>query len=252
LNDRFAIVTGAASGIGAATARLLAENHAQVVAVDLPGTWSDESRISAEVLHLEHDVTEADAPRQIVESTIDSFGALDILVNNAGVGGRQFIADMTDDFWRHVLEVNTTAPFRLTKAALPHLRKSGKGRIINITSVETEDADYGLGAYCASKSGLAGLTRATALEEGRYGITANCIEPGPVRTAITERFYSQEGVEQLWASRTTLKRIAETTDIAKAILFLASDLSGYVTGQSLRVDGGLMLHPECSAIEDTR
>lgn len=252
LTGRVAVVTGAASGIGAASARTFVSNGAQVVAVDRPGSWHDENRLGGDALHLEHDVTEEGAPSAIVEATIERFGRLDILLNNAGVGGRQYIADMTDDFWRHVLEVNTTAPFRLTRAAIPHLRASGSGRVINITSIEVEDADFGLAAYSASKAGLAGFTRSVALEEGRYGVTANSVEPGPVRTTITERFYSQPGVEETWAGRSALRRIGAPQDLANAVLFLASDLSAYVTGHALRVDGGVMLHPECTATPDDR
>lgn len=252
LDGRVAVITGAASGIGAATAALFQAQGAKVVAVDRPGTWGADNHIGGGAIELEHDLAADGAPEAVIQTAADTFGAIDVLVNNAGVGGRHYLADITDEFWGQVFAVNTTAPFRLVRAALPHLRKSGRGRVVNVTSIMTADVDFGLGAYCASKAGLGGLTRMIALEEGRYGITANSVEPGATRTGITERYYSQPGVEEEWGRRTPLGRIAVATEMAKAILFFASDLSSYITGQSIRVDGGLGLHPECSATPDDR
>ena len=242
LEGKVAIITGAASGIGRATAQLFAVHGAKVLAVDLP----DHGLVDAhedydDVIGLEHDITGADAPERIVDTAIATWGRLDILFNNAGVSGRANTVDMPDSHWDKVMSVNVTAQFRLAKAAIPHLRESGAGRIINTASVMAQGTDYGLAAYCASKAGVAGLTRTIALEEGRYGITANYIEPGAIVTGMTTAMHQDETVSAIWAKKSPLKRLGQPIDIAKGALFLASDLGGFVTGHGLRVDGGLML-----------
>ncbi|MEN3975020.1 SDR family NAD(P)-dependent oxidoreductase [Emcibacter sp. SYSU 3D8] len=242
LEGKIAIITGAASGIGRAAAHLFAEHGARVLAVDLP----DHGLVDAhedydDIVGLEHDITGADAPEKIVDTAIATWGRLDILFNNAGVSGRANTVDMPDSHWDKVMSVNVTAQFRLARAAIPHLRESGAGRIINTASVMAQGTDYGLAAYCASKAGVAGLTRTIALEEGRHGITANYIEPGAVVTGMTTAMHQDENVAAIWAKKSPLKRLGQPIDIAKGALFLASDLGGFVTGHGLRVDGGLML-----------
>jgi len=243
LEGKSAIVTGAGSGIGRASAQLFAENGARVVAVDVPGkdlaaTHADFAGITA----LEQDITETDAPKRIIQAALDTAGKLDILFNNAGVGGGGLNAyDMPDELWDRTLAVNVTAQFRLIREAIPHLRESGAGRIINTASVMAEGTDYGLAAYCASKAGVAGLTRTIALEEGRYGITANYIEPGAIYTGMTEKNFVKDEIADVWARKSALKRLGQPIDIAKGALFLASDLAAFVSGHGLRVDGGLML-----------
>jgi 3-oxoacyl-[acyl-carrier protein] reductase len=242
LEGKVAIVTGAASGIGRASAQLFAEHGAKVLAVDLPGHGLvDAHRDFDDIIELEHDITDADAPEKIVDTAIATWGRLDILFNNAGVSGRYNTADMSDEHWNKVMGVNVTAQFRLSRAAIPHLRESGAGRIINTASVMAQGTDFGLSAYCASKAGVAGLTRTIALEEGRHGITANYIEPGAIATGMTRAMTEDETVAAIWAKKSPLKRLGQPIDIAKGALFLASDLGGFVTGHGLRVDGGLML-----------
>lgn len=242
LEGKIAIITGAASGIGRATAQLFAVHGAKVLAVDLPDHGLVEAHADYDdVIGLEHDITATDAPDRIVDTAIATWGRLDILFNNAGVSGRANTVDMPDSHWDKVMSVNVTAQFRLARAAIPHLRESGAGRIINTASVMAQGTDFGLAAYCASKAGVAGLTRTIALEEGRYGITANYIEPGAVVTGMTTAMHQDENVAAIWAKKSPLKRLGQPIDIAKGALFLASDLGGFVTGHGLRVDGGLML-----------
>lgn len=243
LEGKSAIVTGAGSGIGRASAQLFAENGATVVAVDVPGKDLAETHKDFDAIHaLEQDITETDAPKKIVQAALDVAGKLDIVFNNAGVGGGGMNAyDLTDEHWDRTMAVNVTAQFRLIREAIPHLRESGSGRIINTASVMAEGTDYGLAAYCASKAGVAGLTRNVALEEGRYGITANYIEPGAIYTGMTERNFVKDEIADVWARKSALKRLGQPIDIAKGALFLASDLAGFVSGHGLRVDGGLML-----------
>jgi 3-oxoacyl-[acyl-carrier protein] reductase len=243
LADRTAIVTGAASGIGQATAQLFAGEGANVLAVDLPGKGLAESHADARRIQcLEKSVSDTDAADSIIEAAVRAFGGLDILMNNAGVGSNTRIEEMTEEIWQRTLDVNLTAQMRLCRRALPHLKQSRAGRIINVASVMAEGTDYGLSAYCASKAGVAGLTRTLALELGKYAITANYLEPGAIRTGMTQPLWeARPDVADIWAKKAALRRLGEPIDLARAALFLASDDAAFVTGHGLVVDGGLML-----------
>ena len=241
LKDRVAIVTGAASGIGRASAALFAQEGAQVLAVDLAAEGLEaahkgDERIAAFV----QDVSAAGAPEAIIGACLERFGRLDILMNNAGVSSGAPVAELSDDDWDRTLAVNLTAHFKLVKAAIPSLRASPAGRIINIASVMADGTDWGLAAYSASKAGVAGLTRNLALELGRDGITANYILPGAIVTGMTVNFDDPK-IAEAWAKKSPLKRLGQPIDIARGALFLASDDGGFVTGHGLNVDGGIML-----------
>jgi 3-oxoacyl-[acyl-carrier protein] reductase len=243
LNGKAAIVTGAASGIGRATAQLFASEGAKVLAVDLPGKGLAETHRDHKLISiLELSVTDANAPKTIVDTAVDQCGRLDIVMNNAGVGSNALAEQMTREDWDRTLAVNLTAPFLICQQAIPHLRASGAGRIINVASVMAEGTDYGLSAYCASKAGVAGLTRTLALELGKFNITANYLLPGAIRTGMTTPLWNaRPEVADIWAKKSVLRRLGEPMDLAKAALFLASDDSAFVTGHGLNVDGGLML-----------
>ena len=243
LKDRAAIVTGAASGIGRATADLFAQEGARVLAVDLPGKGLAASHASRPaIIALEKNLADDDAADVLVESCMRHFGRLDIVMNNAGVAFNAPIESMTDEVWERTLAVNLTVHMRICRKAVPHLKASPAGRIINVASVMAEGTDYGLAAYCASKAGVAGLTRTLALELGRAGITANYIEPGAIATGMTTPLWdARPDVAEIWAKKAALKRLGQPIDIARAALFLASDDGGFVTGHGLVVDGGLML-----------
>ena len=239
LAGRRAIVTGAASGIGRASAELFAAEGAEVLAVDRPG--SNLSFQSNHIFGLEADVTEAAAPGDVVAAAVARLRGLDILFNNAGVATSALAAQTSDEAWDHVQDVNLRAVFRLTRAAIPHLIASPAGRIINTASVMAEGTDYGLAAYCASKAGVLGLTRTLALELGRHGVTANALLPGAIRTGMTRESFAQPEIAEAWAHKSVLRRLGEPLDVAKVALFLASDDAGFVTGQTLAADGGLTL-----------
>lgn len=243
LKDRSAIVTGAASGIGKATAQLFAAEGARVLAVDLPGKdlAAAHAAISG-ITPLEADITAPDAPQRIVDKAVSSFGHLDIVMNNAGVSGREFVEEMKRSTWDRVLAVNLTAPFLICQAAIPHLKQSRVGRIINVASVMAEGTDLGLAAYCASKAGVAGLTRTLALELGKFGITANYLLPGAIKTGMTLPLWdARPDVAEIWAKKSPLRRLGEPLDLARGALFLASDDGAFVTGHGLNIDGGMLL-----------
>ena len=243
LQDRVAIVTGAASGIGRASAQLFAEEGARVLAVDLPGKKLAQAHENHRTITcLEKSVGDADAAQMIVDEAIKHFGQLDIMMNNAGVAANALAEEMSQDVWDRTMNVNLTAQFRLCQRAIPHLKKSKAGRIINVASVMAEGTDYGLAAYCASKAGVAGLTRTLALELGKFGITANYLEPGAIRTGMTSGLWdARPDVADIWAKKAALRRLGQPIDLARGALFLASDDGGFVTGHGLVVDGGLML-----------
>jgi 3-oxoacyl-[acyl-carrier protein] reductase len=239
LAGRTAIVTGAASGIGQASAQLFAEEGATVIAVDRPGAFK--SPAPAGATHLEADLAAEDAPARIVGEALKT-GRLDILFNNAGISNNVLAASMTDADWDRVFDVNIRAVFRLSREAIPHLIKSPAGRIISTASVMAEGTDYGLAAYCASKAGVGGLTRSLALELGKHGVTANYLMPGAIRTGMTRPLWeARPEVADIWAKKSVLRRLGEPIDLARAALFLASDEAGFITGQGLAVDGGLTL-----------
>jgi 3-oxoacyl-[acyl-carrier protein] reductase len=242
LKNRVAIITGAASGIGEATTNLFVKAGAKVIAVDLSGTEYLEKTYGSNVIFaIQKDITHSDAPEIIMAEARNRFGKLDILINNAGICANASAEKMPIDVFDRIIDVNLRAQFRLSQQAIPLLRESKAGRIINISSVMAEHTDYGLIAYCASKSGIAGLTRTLALELGRDGITANYILAGAIETGMTREGWRDPKIKEIWAKKSPLKRVGRPRDVAEAILFLASDESGFITGHGLKVDGGMLL-----------
>lgn len=246
LSGRCAIITGAASGIGAASAQLFASHGAQVLAVDRPGTPLDEvHKGQAAIRTFAQDITEPGAGDRIIEEALKHFGGIDILFNNAGVSHRALAEETTDENWDRVLGVNVTGMFKLCRAAIPHLReraqKAGRARIINTASVMAFDTDIGLSAYTASKHAVAGLTKTLALELGKFKITANYILPGAILTGMTQGNLSKPEIAQVWEKKAALRRLGAPLDIARAALLLASDEADFITGHGLVADGGLTL-----------
>jgi NAD(P)-dependent dehydrogenase (short-subunit alcohol dehydrogenase family) len=246
LAGKIAIVTGAASGIGAASAKLFAEEGARVLAVDRPESDIDSVHAGSNAITpFKADITADDAPARIVEAAVSKFGALDILFNNAGVSGRAFVEEMTDEMWDRVNAVNVRGMFRLCRAAIPALKarakEKGRARIVNTASVMAFDTDYGLAAYCASKAGVGGLTRTLALELGKFNITANYVCPGAIYTGMTRTNFDNPEIRAVWEKKAALRRLGQPIDIARGALLLASDDADFITGHELVVDGGLTL-----------
>ena len=239
------LVTGAASGMGRATARLFADEGARVavtdVTVDGAGAVADEIlRQGGSARAWRLDVADAPAIETVIADIAAHFGSLDIIVNNAGISVRLAIDDATyDEAWAKGLAVMLTAHQRIIRAALPHLRKSASPRIVNIASTEALGATALHSAYSAAKAGVTGLTRSLAVELGRDGITVNCICPGPIRTAITERIPEEH--KTIYAKRrTALGRYGEPEEVAHMTLSLCLPAASFLTGAVIPVDGGLM------------
>jgi 3-oxoacyl-[acyl-carrier protein] reductase len=228
LAGRKAIVTGAASGIGLATAARLRADGAEVVGVDLTGS------------DLDADVATPEDLAAIIAAAGDR---LDILVNNAGVCPVAPL-DRTDDaLWAKAFDVNVTAAFRLVRALAPLLARSSAGRVINTGSILSSYGDAGLLAYSASKHAILGLTRALANELGPKGVTVNCVQPGCIVTGMTQAMLDAgTGADAYYRGKSPLGRLGQPEDIADVIAFLASDDSRFITGQGIVVDGGIMSH----------
>ncbi len=239
------LVTGAGSGMGRATAELFAAEGANVAVTDLPGTPIE--AIAMGLRSAGHaarawalDVSDGAAVRSVVEEVAGHFGGLDILVNNAGISGFSPIdADDYDLVWDRVVAVLLTAHQRLVRAALPHLRRSGSPRIVNIASTEALGATARNSPYAAAKAGVTGLTRALAVELGKEGITVNCICPGPILTGMTDKVPDAD--KQTYARRrTALRRYGSPEEVAHMTLSLCLPAASYITGAVIPVDGGLM------------
>jgi 3-oxoacyl-[acyl-carrier protein] reductase len=244
--DRVAIVTGAASGMGRATAFLFADEGARVAVVDI---GSD--RVNAVVEQIVDaggqaqgwvcDVSDADQIHEMVSGVAERFGGVDILVNNAGISMRAGAEAEESDFeeaWARTVAVNLTAHARLIRAALPYLLESPHGRVVNIASTEAIVVTAGLAPYAATKTGVLGITRSFAVELGRRGITVNAICPGPIRTGMTEAI--PEEAKEIYARRhVPLRRYGDPEEVAHATLSLVLPASSFINGATLVVDGGM-------------
>jgi NAD(P)-dependent dehydrogenase (short-subunit alcohol dehydrogenase family) len=239
LGGRKAVVTGAASGIGKAVVEAFVAEGATVLGVDLPSDgWQSGDAVENGVARLAIDITGDDAPARIVEAAAGLLGGIDILVNNAGISTFGGADTATDEQWDRIIAINVTAVFRLTREAVPHLKQSGSGRVINTGSIMSELAGPQIIGYVTSKHAVAGMTKAMAVDLGPFGIRANFIQPGAVDTALSAPFMSDPDFLNYWERKIPLGRIAQPGDIAPAVVFLASEAAAYVSGEGLRVDGG--------------
>ena len=232
-----AIVTGAARGIGLATTRVFVESGWQVAMIDRDGETLADAVATLDHVHgIDCDVSHADEVEEMVAETLDRFGAIDALVNNAGVADFGPIEETTFERWRTVMETNLDGPFLCTQAATPAL-KASKGSIVNIASISGLRASTLRVAYGTSKAAVIQLTQQQAVELGEYGIRANCVAPGPVRTKLAMAVHSQDIIDA-YHDAIPLARYGTEREIAEAIVFLCSDKASYITGQVLAADGG--------------
>ena len=249
LTGKTAIVTGAASGIGLGIARRLHEAGANVVVADMQAEAAESAaeQLAAQqrpngALAVTADVTAAGDVERLVERTIERFDRIDILVNNAGIYPQVPFVEMPAELFRRVIDVNLTGVFLVTRAAVARMIEQGHGgRVINVTSIDAlHPSMVGLAHYDASKHGVWGFTKNIALELAAYGITVNAVAPGGILTPGTGIADMKEAIEAFQAL-IPMKRMGNPDDIARTALFLASDLSSYMTGAQIVVDGGRLL-----------
>lgn len=253
LDGKVALVTGAASGIGLATAQALAEAGALVTLADIDAEHGrdEASRIpNARFAHV--DLSAAGAAARVVDETIAATGRVDMLVNNAGIQHVAAITEFPEDRWRLLIELMLTAPFLMTKAALPGMYERGWGRIVNVGSVHSLRASEFKSAYVAAKHGLLGLTRVTALEGAGHGVTCNCICPSYVRTALVEKQIASQAmahgipesevVQKIMVAESPIHRLLEPSEVGAYIAFLCSDAASGVTGSAVNLDCGWTAH----------
>jgi 3-oxoacyl-[acyl-carrier protein] reductase len=235
--NRVVIVTGAAAGIGRATALRFAEDGARVVSWDV--------NASGDVVRV--DVADADAVHRAVADVVARYGRIDVLVNNAGIvrdaqlvkwKDGDVVSTLSDEQWRSVVDVNLTGVFNCTRAVVPHMIRGGGGVVLNASSIVGLYGNFGQTNYVATKAGVIGMTRTWARELGRYNIRVNAVAPGFVATDIVSSM--PEKVKQSMVDRTPMGRMGTPADIAEAYLWLASDRASFVHGAVLSVDGGLV------------
>ncbi|MBI5622644.1 MAG: 3-oxoacyl-[acyl-carrier-protein] reductase [Elusimicrobia bacterium] len=241
LPDRAAIVTGAAQGIGLAVTEIFCQEGARVLMVDVDEASLDAAAAALAAKGLpvaacRTDVTKYEDCENAVKACVEKFGRIDVLVNNAGVTKDGLLLRMSDADWDFVLDVNLKGAFHLTKAAAKPMMKAHWGRIINVSSLVGQEGNAGQANYSASKGGLIAFSKSCARELASRNILVNAVAPGFVRTRMTDRL--PEEVRKHFLEKIPLGRIAEPTDIARAILFLASEDASYITGAVLAVNGG--------------
>ena len=241
-----ALITGAASGMGRATAHLFADEGAKVAVTDINAEGVErvveEIRAAGGTAHgWALNVADKDQIQSVVSSVAETFGGLDILINNAGFSHHMSVEDEGfEENWQRHMDVLLTAHVRLVRAALPHLKVSGEGRIVNIASTEGLGATPEIAPYTSAKHGVIGLTRSLAVELPKYGITVNCICPGAIHTGITARI-KDEHKEIFSRRRIPLKRYGEPEEVAHATLSLVLPAASYINGVALPVDAGLTI-----------
>lgn len=244
VQGKVALVTGASRGIGRSIALALAAEGAKIVAVDidLQTTEAFVAELKAsgtEAVAVQGNVTVAADVERMVNVAKETFDRVDILVNNAGITRDALLLRMKDEDWDAVLDVNLKGAFLCTRAVAKLMTKQRSGRIINIASVVGQMGNAGQANYCASKAGLMGLTRSNARELAKRNITVNAVAPGFIATDMTEALPEQ--VRQELAAQIPLARLGSADDIAHTVLFLASEHSGYITGQVIGVNGGMYM-----------
>lgn len=244
-DGKVALITGGASGIGAAAARLLHGEGASVVIADLDalGGQALADALGAErALFLSTDVSDFAQVQAAVDAAVQRFSRLDVLFNNAGIGSLSAIADLPVEDWKRVLAINLDGVFFGCKAAIPVMLRQGGGAIVNTASASGLAGDFGFAAYNAAKAGVINFTRTAAIDHARDGIRVNAVCPGPVDTPILGTIQAIPGLRSRWEDCVPMGRFAQPEEIAEVVAFLASDAASFVTGIAVAVDGGLTAH----------
>ncbi|MCB2118987.1 3-oxoacyl-ACP reductase FabG [Albidovulum sp.] len=241
LTGKSALVTGASGGIGGAIARAL---HGAGATVALSGTRMEPLQALAEELGgrahvLQCNLSDATAVEALPKQAAEAMGAVDILVNNAGITRDNLFMRMSDEEWREVIEVNLTSTFRLCRGVLRGMMKARWGRIVNISSIVGATGNPGQGNYAAAKAGMVGMSKSLAYEVASRGITVNCVAPGFITTAMTDKLNEDQKGKIL--QQVPAGRMGDAGEIGAAVLYLASPEAGYVTGTTLHVNGGMAM-----------
>lgn len=243
LNDRVVIITGGSSGIGKATAVLFAQEGAKVIIASINPEEGKSAlkQISGDSIFIKCDVSRSNDVKRLIDTTISKYGRLDILINNAGIYFQKLIDRLDENEWDKVMDINLKGPFLCSKYALPFLKKSS-GTIINTASTLGLVPEAETPAYCASKAGLIMLTKTMALAYSEYNLRINAVCPGPILTPLLIKAIPKEELEDYTKRQTLFKRLGTPEEVAKVMLFLASDDASYVTGAVYTVDGGESIH----------
>lgn len=241
LQDKVAVITGSAQGIGYATAEVFAAQGAKVVIVDVNAEMAQKSAATLAAgkdtaIGFACDVTKYDQCEAVVKAVVEKWGKIDILVNNAGITKDNLMMRMSEADWDLVLAVNLKGAFNFTKAVVRPMMKAHYGRIVNIASIVGEEGNAGQANYAASKGGLIAMTKSVAREFASRNITANAVAPGFIHTRMTDAI--PEDAKKKLFDKILLGRMGEPVEVARAILFLSSDESSYITGHVLNVNGG--------------
>jgi 3-oxoacyl-[acyl-carrier protein] reductase len=246
IKDKVAIVTGAAAGIGAGVAELFAENGAHVFLADLDGPQVKKVASSLKAkggsaFGFEADAGSREAMAKIVQDAISRFGHIDVLINNAGIYPRQPFLEMTEEHWDAMHDINLKSVFHCTQLVLPHMVKQRSGAIVNISSVTFFTGLQNLTHYVASKGAIIGFTRSLAREIGSHNVRVNCVTPGAIETEGERKLMPKHEADKV-IDLQSLKRRIGPLDVARVCLFLSTELSDAMTGQTLNVDGGWVMY----------
>jgi 3-oxoacyl-[acyl-carrier protein] reductase len=242
LRDKVAIVTGSGRGIGAATVQAFAREAAKVVVTDIDPASARRTaealrEAGAAAIDLAADVTRKDEVQRLMDETVRAFGTVHVLVNNAGFPKDNYLTKMPEADWDAVVDVVLKGAYLCSQAAVPHMMNQKWGRIINISS-RAHLGNPGQANYSAAKAGLLGLTRALCYEDGKFNITVNAVAPGFIDTELVRALPTYEAIKERWIKNTPVPRLGRVEDIADAVLFLASERAGFITGEVLHVTGG--------------
>lgn len=243
---KVAVITAGGSGIGAATARRFVQEGASVVIADLSGKRAEAvtkemTASGGKAVWLKMDAAEPEGIEATIKLALDTYGQLDIMFNNAGLADVGRLEEYSLESWNRVVAVTLTSVFLGMKYCLPIMHKQGKGTIVNTASISGTGADYGMSSYNAAKAGVINLTRTAAIENAKHNIRVNCVCPGAINTRVPELLGGDRADEfrRLQGAAHPLGRMGEPEEIASTVLFLASDEASFITGEAIRVDGGI-------------